>query len=45
MNLKKCLQTALAFLVVIAIADAIEHPDAFIEGWNMVSFSLLHLLK
>ncbi len=45
MKSKKYLQTALAFLVVIAIADAIEHPDAFMEGWNMVSFSLLHLFK
>jgi len=42
METKKLLQTALAFLIAFAIADSIEHPDAFWEGWNMVSVSLGH---
>ena len=42
---KKYLQTTLAFFIAFAIADAINNPQDFIDGWNMVSFSLLHLLK
>ena len=45
MKSKKYLQTAIAYFIVIAIADAIEHPDAFMEGWNMVSFSLGHFFR
>ncbi len=45
MKSKKYLQTAIAYLIAFAIADAIEHPDAFVEGWNMVSFSLGHFFR
>ena len=45
MKLKKHLLTAIAFLISFAIANAINNPQDFIDGWNMASFSLLHLLK
>ena len=45
MEPKKYLQTAIAFFIAFAIAEAINNPQDFIDGWNMVSFSLLHLLK
>ena len=45
MESKKYLQTALAFLIAFAIADAINNPQDFIDGWNAVSVSLLHFFK
>lgn len=45
MKLEKYFQTALAFFIAFAIADAINNPQDFIDGWNLVSVSLGHFFK